>query len=62
MNKFSAEGLALVDTFWMYFWRQDQEMFAAKHPSAETVPPANGYTLWPVVCATFSSFRGLNSR
>ena len=45
------EGLRLTSSIWSTFWDPNSRYFIAQHPSAETVPPSNGYLLWPSVIA-----------
>ena len=48
---FVDEGLRLTSHMWATFWNQHSGYFTAQHPSAETVPPNNGYLLWPSIIA-----------
>ena len=48
---FVDEGLRLTSEFWVAFWNPHSRYFSAQRPSAETVPPSNGYLLWPSIIA-----------
>ncbi|KAI9817757.1 MAG: hypothetical protein M1827_000876 [Pycnora praestabilis] len=53
-NPFTAEGMALTARLYNYFYHANSNLFAARVPSVETVPPENGYVVWPVTLAVES--------